>query len=112
MAKSSLPNALLPLKYLSVFWWSFSAMCSVEFSDLRLECTDEQLIELPSPPGGSQIMLCPFLRGRSILQFYQIAGEDEPLALSCGMLLILNVSARFIVLKLLERQSARATFDK
>lgn len=104
MAKSSLPDFLLPFKYLSVFWWSFSALAGLEFNGLRLHCEESQLIELPSLP-NVQVVLCPFVRGESVLSFYQIGWGDGDFRSSCLMLILLNVIIRLVSFALLWAQA-------
>ena len=100
----STPKWLLPCLYLSPFWWSFTALTVNEMHGLYFTCDAADSVSLGDWLGVQLPLLCPYRKGRDVLDHFGIGGDDylNNKTQCVWALLILAVSYRFIAYLLLK----------
>ena len=103
----SVPPYLLPLQYLSPFWWSFSGLVANEMTGLLFDCDAADQITVLGAQSGASLLprICPYRKGRDVLDHFNIPSGPGALATCAWVLVVLAVGYRVVAFALLKALS-------
>ena len=105
---NSTPVWLLPCLYLSPFWWSFTALTINEMHGLYFDCDVADSVDIGEWLGVELPPLCPYRKGRDVLDHFGIDGSSGSKTQCAWALLILAVSYRVVAYLMLKLFAHRA----
>jgi hypothetical protein len=69
------PSYMLPLKYISPFWWSFTGLAINEFKALLFTCTSAEQIKIPL--NNQSLGVCMFRTGTQVLSNFHMKNSSN-----------------------------------